>query len=153
MLTSVGRNMGARSQMMALARTLLARKQLPPNTKGVLYMFSTRNSSDDLSYRPQLQERAKSVASFYNQSGIDAAAAKVSSLLLHPLIQGYGLTMESLSPRPFHKLAITCSISASKLITQDCQTSAWLGKLEILREQIQILGKLWPLTPKIDEAT
>ena len=41
--------------------------------------FQKRNWSDDLQYRPHVQERARSVTSFYNQSAIDLAAAKVSS--------------------------------------------------------------------------
>ena len=47
-----------------------------------LGLLSTRNRSDDLSYKPQVQERARSVTSFYNQSAIDVAAAKVGQLQL-----------------------------------------------------------------------
>ena len=37
----------------------------------------SRKFTDDLSHKPQVNERARSVTSFYYQSAIDAAAAKV----------------------------------------------------------------------------
>ena len=62
-----------------LAQTLrTGSKQLFSNLRVRVTVEGLRGFSDDLSYRPQVQERAKSVASFYNQSAIDAAAAKVS---------------------------------------------------------------------------
>jgi len=45
-------------------------------------VLSQRFRSDDLSYKPQVQERARSVTSFYNQSAIDVAAAKTSVRLI-----------------------------------------------------------------------
>ena len=60
-----------------LASGRLCRRMLASNE---IQHVAKRFHTDDLQYQAQAQERARSVTSFYNQSAIDAAAAKVSHL-------------------------------------------------------------------------
>ena len=69
---------------------LKGRSSLSKSLTGMVYIRRMR--SDDLSYKPQVQERARSVTSFYNQSAIDVAAAKVRNQT-----QGDGCNMGYLS--------------------------------------------------------
>ena len=63
---------------MALSKVKVPKCFAQTKTLCSVYCFQRRNWSDDLQYRPQVNERARSVTSFYNQSAIDTAAAKVS---------------------------------------------------------------------------